>query len=362
MALVIVVEDTPEIRDLMRFVLLKDGYDVLVARDGRAGLALVRQHKPDLVVSDVQMPEMNGFELVMALRKDPQIATTPVILLTALQERADMREGMNAGADDFITKPFTPRELSDAVAAQLNKRGAVSRQLLDQKNRLAALYEQRLAHEMAQLWPTGSESAEGDESFGQATALFVDIVGYGALAERLDADELSALVKRFYGGAGDTMYLFGARHMHFVGEGLLAVFAEDNDTRSVSHGQRALRAALGLQDVATAMRRLLEHQHPGRGLPQFRISSGLHTGPVTLARLQDPIMGTAAQTLPVGEAVGIARRLQQQADELGWAIVASQSMLDAVNGMASTGTCAVVDLPGSSKGVAVCEVTGLRGP
>src|ERR1700712_5636544 len=120
---VVVVDDSDEIRSLMALVLRKDGYKGYEARDGVVGLALIKLKRPDLVLSDVQMPGMTGFELVAALRRDPNIATTPVILLTALQERSDMRQGMTAGADDYITKPFTPKELSEAAAAQLAKRG-----------------------------------------------------------------------------------------------------------------------------------------------------------------------------------------------------------------------------------------------
>jgi CheY-like chemotaxis protein len=367
MTLVVVVDDSAEIRNLMSFVLLKDGHEVLVARDGVAGLALVTQHKPDLVVSDVQMPGMSGFELLVALRRDAAIATTPVILLTALKERADVREGMNAGADDYLTKPFTPKELSDAVAAQLAKRvvrdsvqnQTILRQLALQKDRVAKDYERRLAQELAQRWPTTGGAAD-DERLEHATALFIDIVDYAALAEKLSGAELSEMVKRFYSSVGDTMYLFGVRHMHFVGEGLLALFAEDNDTRSVSHGQRALRAALGLQNTASAMRRFLEVQYPDRELPPFQATAGLHSGPVTLARLQDPIRGTVAQTLPVGQVVGIALRLQQLAATLHWGIVASQPALEGMAGIASVGSRAVVDLPGRTEGMPVCEVLAIK--
>jgi CheY-like chemotaxis protein len=368
MALVIVIDDTEEIRKLMSFVLAKDGYKVLEAKDGIVGLALCKLHRPDLVVSDVQMPGMNGFELVQALRQDPNIAATPVILLTALQDRADMRQGMVAGADDYITKPFTPQELSDAAAAALAKRGihderqkkVVTELLLDQKKRLTGLYERRLSRELQQRWPINGDGSEQDERFDTAIALFADIVGYAALAEKLSADELSEVVKRFYGGAGDTLYLFGARHLHFVGEGVLALFAVDNDTQSVGHGQRAVRAALGLHDTACALSRFLQQRYAGRALPEFRVTVGLHSGPVTLAKLRDPITGAAAQTLPVGETVGLAIRLQQKADSLGWVVLATEDVLEGIADTVTTRATASIEVPGRSKGVQVREVTAIK--
>jgi DNA-binding response OmpR family regulator len=124
MALIVLMEDDAATRTLIASVLKKDGHDR--ARRGKRppGLLLVQSHKPDLVISDVQMPELNGFEMLASLRQDPEIAATPVILLTSLQERAHMRIGMTSGADDYITKPFRPGELREAAAAQLNKRHA----------------------------------------------------------------------------------------------------------------------------------------------------------------------------------------------------------------------------------------------
>ena len=232
MALIVVMEDDAGTRMLIASVLRKDGHEVLTAENGEQGLGLVKTKRPDLVISDVQMPLLNGFQMLSAVRQDASIAATPVILLTSLQERAHMRIGMNTGADDYITKPFRPAELREAAAAQLNKRvmqatlqgmavdAAVQAALQKQKDQLARLYEQRLAAELSERWPSG-DGAEDDEKFSSATVLFVDIPSYGSVAEELDANELTELVKKFYGSANDTVLLFGARHIQFVGEGLL---------------------------------------------------------------------------------------------------------------------------------------------
>ena len=108
------MDDDAGTRMLVSHVLKKDGYDVLAADNGAAGLALIREHKPDLVVSDVQMPEMDGFQVVESVRADGDIAATPIILLTSLAERGHMRQGMTTGADDYLTKPFTPAELRES--------------------------------------------------------------------------------------------------------------------------------------------------------------------------------------------------------------------------------------------------------
>jgi CheY-like chemotaxis protein len=99
MPLIVVMDDDASTRVLVAGILRKEGYDVLAAEDGSLGLALIREHKPDLVVSDVQMPNLDGFAVLEAVRSDEAITTTPVILLTSLQDRAHMRQGMTTGAD-----------------------------------------------------------------------------------------------------------------------------------------------------------------------------------------------------------------------------------------------------------------------
>jgi class 3 adenylate cyclase len=281
-----------------------------------------------------------------------------------------MRIGMTTGADDYITKPFRPGELREAVTAQLKKRdmhaalqdmavdAAVRTALDSQTQQLAKLYERRLAKALSERWPTG-DGSEADEKFAHATVLFADIPNYAAVSEKLSSQELAELVKRFYGSAGDTVYLFGARHMQFIGEGLLAVFVDATDTHSVSHGLRAARAALGLADAARGIRQYLETQYPGRDLPRFEVNVALHNGPVTLARLQDPLHDAAAQILPVGEAVTTTMLLQKQAHALGWAIAASVSTLRGITGAVQIDRRALVQLPGRSAELDIAELVGL---
>ncbi len=370
MALIIVMEDDASTRMLVASVLKKDGHDVLTAEDGSQGLALVGPNRPDLIISDVQMPGMNGFQMLAALRADPVNASTPVILLTSLQERAHMRIGMTTGADDYITKPFRPGELREAVAAQLNKRSvqanlqslavdnAVQNALAEQKHELAQLYEERLAAELSERWPE-ADAGSADERLASATVLFVDIPNYATVAERLDSQELAELVKKFYGSANDTVHLFGARHMRFVGEGLLAIFAADSDTQTVNHGLRAAKAALGLVESTRGIHEYLEARYPGRHLPRFEVNVALHTGPVALTVLQDPLHGGPAQTLPVGDAVSAAMLLQKQGRKLGWNIVASVAALRAVTGAVRTGARAFIELPGRSAPMDAVELVGL---
>jgi phosphate regulon transcriptional regulator PhoB len=119
---ILVVDDEKDLVDLVRFNLEKAGFDVIAAADGRSGLEVAFRHKPDLVILDWMMPGMDGLEVCRQLRADARTARIPVIMLTAKAEEADRVVGLELGADDYVTKPFSPRELAARVKALLRRR------------------------------------------------------------------------------------------------------------------------------------------------------------------------------------------------------------------------------------------------
>ncbi len=116
---VLIVEDEKNIVDIVRFNLLREGFDTIEAYDGEAGLALAREKKPDLILLDVMMPKMMGFDVCRALREEGD--NVPVIILTAREEEEDKVLGLEIGADDYITKPFSMRELVARVKANIRR-------------------------------------------------------------------------------------------------------------------------------------------------------------------------------------------------------------------------------------------------
>ena len=118
---ILVVDDDREIVRLLRAYLEKDGYRVLSAEDGARALQLVRSEKPDLVLLDLMMPGRDGWEVTRIMRADPSLAQTPVIMLTARVEDQDKIVGLEIGADDYVVKPFNPREVLARVRAVLRR-------------------------------------------------------------------------------------------------------------------------------------------------------------------------------------------------------------------------------------------------
>ena len=118
-ATVLVVEDDPTILQLLEVNFEMEGFIVVRAEDGLLGLEAARSKRPDVIVSDVMMPNMSGLEMVTELKADPDTAEIPVILLSAKAQGSDVRQGIEAGADDYITKPFEPLDLIDRVNSLL---------------------------------------------------------------------------------------------------------------------------------------------------------------------------------------------------------------------------------------------------
>jgi diguanylate cyclase (GGDEF)-like protein len=143
MTKILVVEDMESLREETIEALSYEGFDVIGAENGVVGLKLALEQLPNLIVCDVMMPELDGYEMLAALRQEPSTATIPFIFLTAKADKADMRQGMESGADDYLTKPFTIEELLSAIAARLKKQATIQerfeREIKQTESRMAYL-------------------------------------------------------------------------------------------------------------------------------------------------------------------------------------------------------------------------------
>ncbi|OQY34072.1 MAG: DNA-binding response regulator [Spirochaetaceae bacterium 4572_59] len=121
MAKLLIIEDEADIRELISFNLEMNGYEVIKARDGEEGLSMARRESPDLIILDLMLPGMDGLKVCSHLKKDPEARDIPIIMLTARSEDDDIINGLETGADDYVTKPFSPRILIARVKAALRR-------------------------------------------------------------------------------------------------------------------------------------------------------------------------------------------------------------------------------------------------
>jgi len=360
MTSVLVVEDDAAIRTNLSRLLRLEGYGVTVASDGSQGLLLARELRPDVVLSDVNMPGLDGFALVEALRADPDLANTPVLLLTALDDRASMRQGMKAGADDYLGKPFTRDELLEAIAALLKKRVRIEdgiRQAVQaREDHLRQAFAANLGGHSG--YPPLAPVAPADAPPGQelqATVLFSDIRDFPSIAEKLDAAEVAQLLTDYFERVSLPVLQQGGLHLKFVGDGLMAVFAEAQG--AAPPARRALAAALGVALAAHGFRAWLQERFAQRGLPAFAIGVSLHAGTVTLCQLGT---GATRETTAIGDTVHVAARLQGASRELGWTIVASAAALAEAGAGVQTGGMTSVEVRGRAGWLDIAEVLGLE--
>lgn len=195
MTKILVIEDETSIRENILELLKAEGYNALAAENGQIGLQLATEQLPDLIISDARMPKLDGYGVLTALRSNAVTATIPFIFLTAKAAKTDLRQGMELGADDYLTKPFTRAELLGAIAARMEKQAAIERHSQKKLDDLRSNISFSLPHELhtplngilccSQMLIDEADSLEPQEILEMA----VDI--------RTSAERLSKLVQNF---------------------------------------------------------------------------------------------------------------------------------------------------------------------
>lgn len=144
---ILIIEDVQSLREEILEILYCLDFEGIGAENGAVGVQLAQMHLPDLIISDIMMPEMNGYDVFRVLRQDPETATIPFVFLSAKADKSDIREGMNLGADDYLTKPFTVAELKEAIAARLEKQAALAQPYMTEMKRAAEQLSQQTYHD-----------------------------------------------------------------------------------------------------------------------------------------------------------------------------------------------------------------------
>jgi adenylate cyclase len=285
---ILVVDDQRAASELLAGILQARGYEVSVAASGEAALEAVRGAGPDLVIADIRMPGIDGYELCRRLRGEPGTALLPVILVTSLEAVDERVRGLEAGADDFLCKPINWEELFARVRSLLR-----TKRLQDEIRALNAALEERVRRQVAELEQLGRLKrffsrqvveaivAGGEEILAphrrEITAVFLDLRGFTAFTDRADPDEVMDLLRAYHATLGKMVDEFGGTLEHFAGDGIMIFF---NDPLPVENpAERAVRMALALQHaftpISAAWARLGHEVGLGIGIAQGETTLGV---------------------------------------------------------------------------------------
>src|SRR6202158_3865643 len=269
---ILIVDDNETNRCLLATRLGAEGYETMEAENGERALAVAREVAPDVVLLDVMMPKIDGFEVCRRLKGDPTLGFVPIIMVTARTDSQDVVTGLNAGAEEYLTKPIDHaalvarvrsmlriKELHDRVETQAAELASWNRTLeqrvveqLAQIERVTRL-KRFLPPQVADLIVASGTEKQLESHRQEITALFCDLRGFTGFSESSDPEDVMSLLRDYHAGIGEIIIKYSGTLERFAGDGVMVVF---NDPVPVQNP--ALQAVQMALDMRTAIGALIE--------------------------------------------------------------------------------------------------------
>nr|WP_290665671.1 adenylate/guanylate cyclase domain-containing protein [Ardenticatena sp.] len=302
---ILVVEDTDDLRALMRMRLERRGHTVLEARHGREALQILASEPVDIILLDIMMPEMNGFETLETIKSDLSLRHIPVVVLSALNDTDSIVKCIRMGADDYLVKPFKSVFLYARIDNLLERKRlhdreqAALRALRQEQARTEQLLHSLFPRAIAERLKQGYDDGILADQYPSASILFADIVDFTSRAARLSAQDVVQFLGELWGHFEALTASFGADKIKTIGDAFMAAAGVPEPCDD--HAERLVRLALALHESVQAWR------WPHGAPVQLRI--GIATGPVAAG-----VLGSVRFQYDVwGDTVNLASRLQDVA-------------------------------------------------
>ena len=372
--LLLVVDDNPMNVDILKTRLTAHGYDIATAADGEEALAVAREKLPDLILLDVMMPKLDGFEVCRRLKADPTLPFMPIILVTAKADSKDIVAGLEAGGDEYLTKPLDQAALVARVKSMLRIKGLhdtvqdQAARLEGQAGELAAFnrtLEQRVQEQFGELERVGRlkrffspQLAELIVQGGtddplrshrrEITVVFLDLRGFTAFAETAEPEEIMTLLREYHALSGQLILEHEGTLERFTGDGMMIFF---NDPMPVPNpGERAIRMALAIREQVSEL--LARWRRQGYDL---HLGVGIAQGYATLGAIGFEGRWDYGA---IGTVTNLAARLCGEAE--GGQILIAQRVYAAVESMVEAATVAPLQLKGFQRPIPAWAVTGIK--
>jgi len=365
--LVLIADDNPMNLKILATRLAAEGYQTVTAPDGVEALAAAAARRPDLILLDVMMPKIDGFEVCRRLKEDPSAAFTPIIMVTAMAEAKDAVTGLDAGADEYLTKPVDQQALIARVRSMLRIK-ALHDTVHAQAQELAkwnATLEQRVAAQVdelqrvgrlkrffspqvAELILTGGAEDPLRSHRREITVVFVDLRGFTAFAEAAEPEEVTRVLHEYHGAMGPIIVEHGGTLERFTGDGMMIFF---NDPVPVADpGPRAIRMTVAMREHTQE----LAHGW-GRLGYELALGVGIAQGYATIGAIG---FEGRSDYAAIGTVTNLAARLCDEA--AAWQILVSPHVSAAVGEMVELEEVGTLTLKGLRKPVPVRNVLRVR--
>jgi adenylate cyclase len=364
---ILVVDDMPENVEIARMRLESQGYEVICAADGEAGLDRVREDAPDLVLLDIMMPKLDGIETLKRLKADASLPFVPVILLTAKADSRDVVAGLDAGADDYLTKPFDHASLVARVRAMLRIKTlhdrvqsqaaelaswnhALEERVAAQVNEIERMgrLKRFLAPQLAEMIVSSGGEVILDSHRRDIVVLFGDMRGFTAFAEAAEPEDVMTVLREYHAALGPLIHRFEGTLDRFAGDGLMVFFNDPLPCPDAA--ERAVRLAIAMRDaVAELARGWAKRGH------RIGFGVGIASGYATLGRIG---FEGRVDYSAIGTVTNLAARLCTEAHD--GQILISERVAAAVEEIATLEGAGEILLKGLTRPVAARNVLRLR--
>ena len=372
--LILIVDDNPTNLDILQARLTAHNYEILTAKDGEAGLAMAKEKKPDLILLDIMMPKMDGIEVCRRLRADPSLPFMPIIMVTAKADSRDVVAGLEAGGDEYLTKPVDHaalvarvksmlriKDLHDTVRDQASRLEEQSPQLVEWNRTL----EEKVAEQLAELNRVGHlkrflspQLAEVVVSSGgekvleshrrEVTAVFIDLRGFTSFSDAAEPEEVIGFLRGYHAEMGKLIFEFDGTLEHFAGDGIMVFF--NDPFPAEDHTEKAVHMAIEMQ----ARVRELRTGWLKKGY-DLHLGVGMAAGYATLGTIGfEGRMDYGA----VGNITILASRLSSEAK--GGQILTDQKTLSKVEDFVEVESLGELQLKGFSRPTTVFNILRLR--
>lgn len=311
----LIVDDNRHNVELIQDVLRIADFQVFAAYSGYDGVELAQTHIPDIIILDLNMPGMNGFEVITHLKNDANTQHIPIIMLTAQDDTESHVRSLSSGADDYITKPFNPRELLARIERTLRTKVA-SDDLRERQNQIRQLFGRFVAAPIVEELLKNPEQVRLGGHLQSVTVMFLDLEGFTSLSEQISPKSVIQILNQYHAFLVNIILLYGGTIDKFLGDGIMALY--NTPLLQEDHIDRAIKTALHIQDEIYWF-----HQNfPDN--QRLLINFGIHTGTAVVGTVgAESIMDFTA----VGDTVNVASRLQHEAH--GGRIFVTQNVFDA---------------------------------